>query len=246
MRTNIRTNIRTNTKLMNLFIGIELLIYVLFMYLDIFGPSLYMITNYLKFLSIIICVFYVTLSFPARDKNLDRWLLLMAIIFTLISDWFILIRDRYNYGLITFIIVQYLYLIRIHFQNKKVTVVFFMGKLLINIVIAGCILPILLLLQVQVDSLVLLSLFYFTSFFMNVLYGMYQYYLRKDKSFLFFLVGIFLFLLCDINVGVFNMTSYVSIDRNWFVAIEKFSVVGMWLFYLPSQVLISLSSLSKE
>lgn len=235
-----------NTKLMKIFIGMELLIYVLFIYFDIFRPSLYVLSNYMKFLSIIICVFYVILSFPFRTKNLDRWLILLAILFTLTSDWFILIRDRYNYGLVTFILVQYLYLIRIHYHNKKVTVAFFMGKLLVNMAIASCIITILLFLKVDVDSLVLLSLFYFTTFIMNVLYGIYQYHMRKDNSFLLFLVGLFLFLLCDINVGIFNITSYVTISANWFMVIEKFSVVGMWMFYLPSQVLISLSCLTKE
>lgn len=235
-----------NTKLMKIFIGMELLIYVLFMYFDIFRPTLYVLSSYMKFLSIILCVFYLILSFPFRTKNLDRWLILLAILFTLASDWFILIRDRYNYGLVTFILVQYLYLIRIHYQNKKVTIAFFMGKLFVNIVIAGCVISILLFLQVNLDSLVLLSLFYFTTFIMNVLYGLYQYHMRKDSSFLLFLVGLFLFLLCDINVGIFNIASYVTISANWFMAIEKFSVVGMWMFYLPSQVLISLSCLTKE
>jgi len=100
--------------------------------------------------------------------------------------------------------------------------------------------------QVEVDGLVLLSLFYFVTFIMNVLQGIYQYHKAKDASFLLFLVGILLFLLCDINVGIFNFTSYVTINSNWFAAIEKFASVGMWMFYLPSQVLISLSNLSSE
>jgi hypothetical protein len=235
-----------STIIKKIFIKIELIIYILFMYLDIFQPSLYIISTYLKFVSIIICALYVILSFRFKARNIDRWLLLLAILFTLVSDWFILIRDNYNYGLITFIIVQHLYFIRIHRQNKNITVSFIISKLFANIVIVGCIISILVFNQVVVDSLILLSMFYFTTFIMNVLYGIYYFQKRKEASFLLFLVGIFLFLLCDINVGIFNFTSYVIIDGNWFTAIEKFSEVGMWMFYLPSQVLISLSSLSKE
>lgn len=233
-------------KITKMFIGIEIIIFIIFMYLDIFHQALYNFSNYFKFFGIMLCAMYVILSFRYRGKSLDRWLLLFAILFTLVSDWFILIRHCYNYGVITFIIVQYLYLIRMHYQYKNVTITFFLRKLFVNLIIVGCITPILLFVHVEVDILVLLSLFYFVTFIMNVLQGIYQFQKEKDATFLLFLVGIIMFLLCDINVVIFNISTYVSIKENWFITIEKFSRVGMWMFYLPSQVLISLSSLSKE
>lgn len=257
-------------KIKKLFIGIQLIIYTIFMYLDIFHQSFYVISNYLKFISISICVLYVIISFRDRHGDLDRWLLLLAIMFTLISDWFLLIRGQYSYGLITFIVVHYLYLIRIQYYNNKLSVSFFLKKLFINIGISSCIILILFYLLVEVDGLLVLSLFYFVTFIMNVIQGIYLLLRGKEtykdvndtndikntkdissdissnKSFLLFIVGLFLFLLCDINVGIYNFTSYLSINNNWYTILENFSAVAMWMFYLPSQVLISISSLSKK
>jgi TRAP-type C4-dicarboxylate transport system permease small subunit len=49
--------------------------------------------------------------------------------------------------------------------------------------------------------------------------------------------GLVLFLCCDLCVGVFNQSALFS---DALYAAAKF---GMWLFYLPGQVLIALSGL---
>jgi len=46
-----------------------------------------------------------------------------------------------------------------------------------------------------------------------------------------FAAGLTLFVCCDLCVGMFNLG-----------ILRAFSSVGMWLFYLPSQVLIVLSA----
>lgn len=233
-------------KIRKLYIGIQLFIYVVFLYLDIVHPTLYQISNYLKFTSILICVVYVIISFGHRPAELDRWLLLIALIFTLISDWFIVIVDYYSYGLITFIMVQYLYWIRIQRKNNSVTVLRLIKILLVNVGITCCIIPILISLRIDLDRLIVLSLFYIVTFIMNIIQGCYLYGKRKDSSFLLFIIGLSLFLMCDINVAIFNLTSYFTIHTNCFAFIEKFSSIAMWMFYLPAQVIISITSLSKE
>ncbi len=50
-------------------------------------------------------------------------------------------------------------------------------------------------------------------------------------------LGMILFLLCDINVALYNILGYIG-KVNVFYNI---SFVSMWLFYLPSQVLLALS-----
>jgi len=47
------------------------------------------------------------------------------------------------------------------------------------------------------------------------------------------LIGMVLFLLCDINVALYNI-----LNEGLFYNISS---ISMWLFYLPSQVLLSLS-----
>jgi hypothetical protein len=55
-----------------------------------------------------------------------------------------------------------------------------------------------------------------------------------------------LFLLCDLNVGVFNLTGFVSVNSSWFHNLYAISAIAMWLFYLPAQVFISLSGQAKD
>lgn len=49
-----------------------------------------------------------------------------------------------------------------------------------------------------------------------------------------------LFVGCDVCVGAFNSPGLAPAGA------YQFAQVGMWLFYLPSQVLIALSALPEE
>ena len=53
--------------------------------------------------------------------------------------------------------------------------------------------------------------------------------------------GLTLFIGCDVCVGAFNAAPGLLPD-----GLCRFAAVGMWLFYLPSQVLISLSALPEK
>ena len=50
-----------------------------------------------------------------------------------------------------------------------------------------------------------------------------------------FSIGLWLFLCCDLCVGLFQNPQLVP------PAVSAFVSVGIWLFYLPAQVLITLS-----
>lgn len=77
------------------------------------------------------------------------------------------------------------------------------------------------------------SLFYFTNFLCNVL----QSWSLRGRGTRLFSAGLTLFLCCDLCVGVFNQPGLFP------QALDAFARVGMWLFYLPAQVLIALSGL---
>ncbi|MCR5330365.1 MAG: hypothetical protein K6E62_04155 [Lachnospiraceae bacterium] len=61
-----------------------------------------------------------------------------------------------------------------------------------------------------------------------------------------FLVGMILFLLCDINVLLYNLGDYVSIDAPLYNSLSAAAPYLIWVFYLPSQVLIVLSNLRRQ
>ena len=78
-----------------------------------------------------------------------------------------------------------------------------------------------------------LALFYFTNFFCNVLLCL----PLMGKSAGCFTAGLILFLCCDLCVAAYQFPAVLPQTVYGFVRI------GMWLFYLPGQVLIALSGL---
>ena len=74
----------------------------------------------------------------------------------------------------------------------------------------------------------LLAAVYFTNFLLNTCQAV-------PLHSPLFSVGLWLFLLCDVCVGIRNQP---ELFPGWLAA---FAQVGMWLFYLPGQVLLVLS-----
>ena len=80
----------------------------------------------------------------------------------------------------------------------------------------------------MLSPLNLLAALYFTAFVCNAAQSL------SIKNALFS-AGLILFLCCDICVGVHNVPELFS------AGLRSFADIGMWLFYLPAQVLITLS-----
>ena len=104
----------------------------------------------------------------------------------------------------------------------------------------------------SLNSVLFLVLLYGISFVWNVgllfLKAVNNRALLKSGGFTFphpivFLIGLILFLLCDINVLLFNLSSYINVSSQMYAVLQIASTVLMWAFYLPSQVLIVLSVL---
>ncbi len=232
-----------------IYILAETLLYGIFLYIDIIQKASYNLSAQLKFTGIVLCFLYV-LILPVYLKNkTDIRILRLTIFFTLISDLFILMLDLYLPGMVSFCIVQALYLIRLGLWNKREdklkTLVVIMKKILRNITLTLVILFILAIFQLKLEALIFVSCFYFVSILFNVSDSLVTVFRYRIKYQLLYSCGMVLFLLCDINVGVFNLTGFVSINSSWFHHLYNFSAVAMWLFYLPAQVLISLSGQTK-
>lgn len=203
---------------------LEACLYLAFLALDLFWPgSRWDIP--LKYLSILLCFLFVLWAGRDRDGRLMK----IALGFTLLADLFLLVLDRwYLAGVACFCVVQLLYLTRIASMRRE--------HLLLRLALRG--LLVLLALAVAgklgvLDPLTGLSLFYFSQLVVNVLESF-----ALGLPYGTFGVGLLLFLCCDLCVGLQNLSA-------WFPAaggpLLEFARVGMWLFYLPSQVLISLS-----
>lgn len=223
-----------------LFIGAELLIYLLFMARDMSGNA---DTTKLKYASVLLCFVFSLLWEKSNLK--DNAIVSAAFVFTLIADVFLLLKnDKYEAGIISFLAVHSLYLIRLaliarNFKScdnstEKVNIKAFR---FINIVRVGVMILLPLVIYLFLND-------YFTA--TNILAGECYCMLisnaalcfcfLKNKKMRFFGIALILFALCDFCVGAFNIFSHGFI--------YDFSSVMMWGFYLPSQVLICLSSVA--
>lgn len=82
-------------------------------------------------------------------------------------------------------------------------------------------------------ALNLLAALYFVNFLVNAFQSLT---LRSERL---FAAGLWLFLLCDVCVGLRNQPSLLP-------GLAGAAQVGMWLFYLPGQVLLVLSGFPKR
>ena len=127
-------------------------------------------------------------------------------------------------SLLLFCGVQGLYLLRISRANG--------GRTLWGARLVLCLLsPALLAVLGRLTGENLLALIYFSNFLCNVALAV-----RLPRGWgRQFALGLTLFLCCDVCVGIFQSPGLLP------PALEAFASLGMWLFYLPGQVLIVLS-----
>jgi hypothetical protein len=171
----------------------------------------------------------------------------MGLFFTLISDLFILILDYYLYGVFVFILVQQLYSFRLIFlryekRDQSERILLYIKRIMIQVGLAAMTYLVLFFAGVNLDSLLITSVFYFISILFNTIAAV-QLAIRdhRMKSNLLYAAGMLLFLLCDINVGLFNLSGFIKLPEEIYSVIYSYSSILMWTFYAPSQVLIALS-----
>jgi hypothetical protein len=182
-----------------------------------------------------------------KDQHIETLMLQAGLFFTLISDLFILILDYYFYGVVVFILVQQLYsfrLILLQYESRDSTkkILFYGRRVTIQVGLTAIVCFVLLLVGISLDRLLIASVFYFISILFNTIsaFGLAINDCKK-RSTLLYAVGMFLFLLCDINVGLFNLTGFIKMPKEIYSVIYSYSSILMWTFYAPSQVLIALS-----
>ena len=186
----------------------------------------------LKYIGIVLSFVYAHKKFP-KDHILQ-----IALGFTLLADT-ILTFDQVNvFGVLAFCFAQYFHTARFaHLQPKA----FVAWSLLILLVFMFGFFN-------GVPTMYILALIYATSLFMNIaLTRRFLKLVKKEKrptardlvasGCAFY--GFTLFALCDINVAL----SYLSVTAVLPLFLARYANFFAWLFYYPSQVLISNSSI---
>ncbi|MCY6369176.1 lysoplasmalogenase family protein [Clostridium ganghwense] len=210
----------------NTIILVIIFIYINFLIIDLQGGD----PRLLKYVSILLCFVLVLLIGDRGIDKKDTILLQVALFFTTMADLNLVILKNFILGITAFCIVQIIYIIR-HSRkiilNKSNFIVF----LLESIVILGLVIMLnipfyedkALYIVASIYSILLITSVYMA--FGTIKRGVYS----KRNSY-FIMNGMVLFLLCDINVGLYHIGK-----------IQYISGLLVWFFYLPSQLLLSLS-----
>ena len=208
------------------FLVTEGLLYAVFLYLDLALPGSGWDVP-LKYGGIVLCFLWTLGAAGNRDGGLTS----IALSFTLLADLFLLVLNRwYLVGVSAFCVVQLLYLARLHRAGSRPLPL----RILLRAALAGALLTAAGTLG-GLTPLTGLTLFYFSQLVANFFAS-----LSQGRRGCGFSLGLLLFIGCDVCVGLRNLSAALPgmVPLPFLPLVQ----VGMWLFYLPSQVLISLSA----
>ena len=208
---------------------VEIIIYIAFLSIDIF--SLNIDTIYIKYSGIIILFIYSFLYFKKWD--ISHISFRIAYLFTVLADLFLLVLNSYFIvGVSLFICAQINYFI---YLNPDINIKKLIEYISIYVAICSLTSCALFISLGYFDSLYFVVILYFVLLVINAISSLKK---RNEHGITLF-IGFILFILCDINVGLNNL-SFVLNNR----LLYSFVSVAMWFFYLPSQFLI-VNSLDK-
>lgn len=224
-------------KILLMIIGV---LYFIFLYMDLFNIETFIFSDMIKFICIILCFIISILTREHALCNKDVSLLQTGLFITILADLFLLILDNYYIlGITLFCIVQIIYSIRYEAKKasstiRKFIIIFLailIGYTAINIFI------------MKVDFLFMIGSYYAICLLTSLTKAIkaYKYEIYPNPNGQMIALGMTLFLMCDVNVALYNIIGFISLTGKFINLLYDISSISMWLFYLPSQVLLSLS-----
>ncbi len=205
------------------FLAAEGVTYFAFLTLDLTGRGGDTIP--IKYFGVLLCLGFALLACVRWGGD---WLVPPALALTAGADWFLLVRnDHYAVGIILFLCVQTVYFLRLRRAGAPAAYPLRAGLALA----AGLGLYLL----NMASPVNLLAGLYFSQLLSNTIPA----WTRRGRQRRIFAAGLTLFAGCDLCVGLFNVLPPSA-------PLYPVSSVGMWFFYLPSQVLIALSALPEK
>ena len=197
------------------FLGAEVILYTAFLLLDLTGHDV--IAVWLKDIGVLLCL-GVALFFAFRGG--DK-LIALAMGFAVAADAFLLIAgEHWPAGILLFFCVQTVYLVRLRLLGAprawylRTGLALVMGLLLYRLEMA--------------TPMNLLAALYFAQLLSNTILA---WHIRRFV----FASALTLFVCCDLCIGLYHAVSLPPL-------LSQVISLGMWLFYLPAQVLITLSA----
>ena len=221
---------------------IESVIYIIFQIYD-FAYNENLI--YLKYAGILTCLAFAAVGIYFYGK--DGIVVTVALVFTAISDLIILVlAKQFEVGVCFFIITQAVHFVRIYLINGKKPWLSLLARLIV--VAAG--LALFGGLGLLNSAVVALAIIYFPQVLINAVES--GLLIKTDKKYILLFVGLVLFTVCDICVGIYDMNGINGNVNDATLGIiipeglKNFVRYAIWTVYLPAQVLIVLSEKKTE
>ncbi|MBP5512478.1 hypothetical protein J6X90_03770 [Candidatus Saccharibacteria bacterium] len=202
---------------------------------QVVGNGTFIGVTILKYIGIVLSFIYAKKKFP-KD-----YILQIALAFTLLADTILTFDQISKLGVLAFCIAQYFHIARFAKIKPKYFVMWTLFLFLL--LISGRIL--------KIESMFVLAFIYALSLSMNIILTRQWWKRVKNKkqatdrevvASTCAMAGFILFALCDTNVAL----SYLSVTGAIPLFIARYANFFAWLFYYPSQVLISNSSVIIE
>lgn len=232
---------KKKVKNINMFFIVIIIIVYMLIILSFLFPFLKLsqYKNYMFFLCICLS-FLISLRLTSSNwiDYKDALLLKLGLLFTVLADYFLIFTQDIIIGICFFCLTQSLYIIRylsqintkIKFKYFKTPFIIFLFSFLIYSIY-----------NKQFNFVYLISIVYIHLLMLSVYLALkliknskYPY-----KNRLLIALGMLLFLLCDINVGLtYIFSNCVDISYS-FLSYITFPLI--WIFYIPSQLILSIS-----
>lgn len=188
---------------------------------------------------ILACLFCVLFA----ERSLSYIFTQCALIFTVFADYFLVYSEEMQQlpAMLFFSVTQICYFLRLYFEDndenrRKRHIICRISLSLAIIVITAAVLG------KNCDALALVSMFYYANLILNAIFACIEF--KKNPI---FATGLILFILCDTVIGLSMIDSYLPLSPDAFI--YKIIHPGFnlaWVFYLPSQTLLSISLLPKR
>lgn len=182
-----------------------------------------------EFISIVLCFLFALVSLKAP-------LMICGLAMTVCADYCLVVCDpiRQLWGMIFFLGAQSFYALKLHRQGLRRG--FLWARLGLSVAAVALAL---LVLGENVDALAMVSMCYYVNLIMNMICAFVRF---RDNRLM--AIGFVLFILCDTVIGLqVAAAGYLPIPEGSLIHNIIFSGFHLsWFFYLPSQVLLALSS----
>lgn len=219
-----------------LFLGIQLVLYIFFMAIDLWMPQYSALSGILKYCGICLCLLKALTAVRSDSKasasfHREKTQLTAALLFTAVSDLLLLFTARFTAGILTFTAAQLMYMFYIHPETGRYL------PLMLRRAAPAAAAALILWISAPAESrpLLLPAAVYAVCILCNFLEAAYCFVHNPAICrYRLLAAGFFLFLLCDINVALFNVLPADSF-------LFPIASAAMWFFYLPSQVCLTLS-----